>query len=421
MSDIGPTGAPAPAPASTPTPAPASQPAPQVHEAPIADHVTRPDPIDTQFPQKAPAESRRDSIQKAFDKAGKTEVKPEQKHRGMGDNNPPEPMEKEKLDLRKPPSKDDRPRSEHGHFAPRQEEGRQPPAPDGGSPQSANGQQRPDVAHGTNPLPPHAPYRDPPPRMAPHAQSEWHQAPESVRGEVHRMHKEMNEAYQRFRGDHEEMNNIRHFHQMAQEHGTTLQRALNNYTTMERKLVEDPFAAFDMIVSNLNLQTPEGQKLTFRDLAYAYLQQSPEQHKLVQAQNAQSAQSYQLGAINQKVDAIANHFQQMQYQQAHQYMRSGVDQFAATHPRFDELGAQIHQEVMLGFDLEAAYQRADRLYPATHAAQTREATPSAQTRSDKSIHGAPSSGLSDRHARANGKQVSSREAVAAAIRAVGAS
>jgi hypothetical protein len=414
MSDIG-QAAPA-APISTPAPAP--QAAPQQAEVPIQQNVERPTPIDTQFPQK---ETRRDSIQKAFDKAGKTEVKPETKHRGMGDNHPPEPMEKEKLDLKKPPPKDgDRPRSEHGHFAPRQEEGRQPPSPNGGfPPQSANGQQKAPLAHGTNPLPEHAPYRDPPPRMAPHAQAEWHQAPESVRGEVHRMHKEMSDAYQRFRADHEEMNTIRPFHQMAQEHGTTLQRALNNYTTMERKLVEDPFGGFDMITSNLNLHTPEGQKLTFRDLAYAYLQQSPEQHKLLQQQNAQSSQSYQLGAINQKVDAIANHFQQMQYQQAHQYMRSGVDQFAATHPRFDELGAQIHQEVMLGFDLDTAYQRADRLYPATHAAQTRQTTPSAQTR-DKSISGAPSSSPSDGR-RGNGKQVSSREAVTAAINAVRAS
>jgi len=175
-----------------------------------------------------------------------------------------------------------------------------------------------------------------------------------------------------------------------------------------------------MITSNLNLQTPDGQKLTFRDLAYAYLQQSPEQHKLVQQQNAQSSQSYQLGAISQKVDAIANHFQQMQYNQAHQHTRSAVDHFADSHPRFDELGAQIHEEVQLGFDLETAYRRADRLYPATQAAQTREATPSAQTR-DKSIHGAPSSSPSDGRARGNGKQVSSREAVTAALRAVGAS
>jgi hypothetical protein len=408
MSDVGISGAPAAAPEQAPQ-----------GEVPIQQHVDRPAPVDSQGPQKDAASSRRDVIQKAFDKAGETKVTPK---RGMGDNNPPEAMEKEKLDLKKPPAKDDRPRADHGHFAPRQPEGREPSRSEGGlAPQPGqqpagqqaqrNGQQRP-----VNPLPEYAPYREAPPRMADHAKAEWHNTPESVRGEVGRMHREMSDAYQKFRADHEEMNTIRHFQQMAREHGTTLQRAMTNYTTMERKLVSDPYGAFDMIVSNLNLRTPEGQKLTFRDLAYDYLSQTPEQHKLVQAQNAQSAQGYQLGALHQKVDAIANGFQQMQYQAAHSYTRSAVDQFADSHPRFDELGPAIEQEIKFGFDLETAYRRADAFYPATHAAQTR--TPTAQTRQDKSISGAPSSGLSDRQ-RGNGKASgSAREAAANAVRAV---
>jgi len=412
MSDVGISGAPAAAP----------EQAPPQGEVPIQQHVDRPAPVDSPGPQKAEAPSRRDVIQKAFDKAGETKVTPK---RGMGDNNPPEAMEREKLDLKKPPAKDDRPRADHGHFAPRLAEGREPPKSEGGlAPQSGqqangqqaqrNGQQRP-----VNPLPEYAPYREAPPRMADHAKAEWHNTPESVRGEVGRMHKEMSEAYQKFRADHEEMNTLRNFQQMAREHGTTLQRAMSNYTTMERKLVSDPYGAFDMIVSNLNLRTPDGQKLTFRDLAYDYLSQTPEQHKLVQAQNAQSAQGYQLGALHQKVDAIANGFQQMQYQQAHSYTRSAVDQFADSHPRFDELGPAIEQEIKFGFDLETAYRRADAFYPATHAAQTRQTTPSAQTRQhDKSISGAPSSGLSDRQ-RGNGKTTATaREAAASAVRAV---
>jgi hypothetical protein len=409
MSDVGISNAP---PASAPS-AP-----PLIAEIPIQQHVDRPAPIDSPGPQKAPdrAASVRESVQKAFDRAGDTAAKPVK--RGMGDNNPPEPMQKEKIDLKKPPPKEDsRPRAEHGHFAPSTDNRSQSlPNADRGQSQSANGQQKPAVAHG-NLLPEHAPYREPPPRMAPHAQAEWHAAPESVRGEVHRMHREMADAYSRFRADHEEMNGIRQFQQMAKEHGTTLQRALSNYTTMEKKLVSDPHAAFEMIVSNLNLRTPEGQKLTYRDLAYDYLQQSPEQHKLIQAQNAQSAQGYQLGALHQKVDAIANGFQQMQYAQAHSYTRSAVDQFADSHPRFDELGPAIEREIQFGFDLDTAYQRAERLYPATHAAQTRQTTPSAQTRSDRSISGAPTSSPSDGR-RGNGKPISSREAAANAVRAV---
>jgi hypothetical protein len=418
MTDVGLSGGAAPA--VEPAPAPVQG------EIPIQQHVDRPAPVDSPGPEKDRSASVRESVQRAFDRAGETKVTPK---RGMGDNNPPEPMAKEKLDLKKPPEKDDRPRADHGHFAPRvnEKQGTDPqqspggvqtndrPAQNSTTAALAQNGQRPPI----NPLPEYAPYREAPPRMADHAKAEWHRTPESVRGEVGRMHREMSEAYQKFKADHEEMNTIRNFQQMAREHGTTLQRAMTNYTTMERKLVSDPYGAFDMIVSNLNLRTPEGQKLTFRDLAYDYLSQSPEQHKLVQAQNAQSAQGYQLGALHQKVDAVANHLQQMQYQQAHSYTRSAVDQFADTHPRFDELGPAIEQEIQFGFDLETAYRRADAFHPATHAAQTRQTTPSAQTRQhDKSISGAPSSGLSDRQ-RGNGKTTATaREAVVNSVRAV---
>ena len=404
--------------------APASAPAAEV---PITPGVDRPAPIDSQGPQKPQgrAETVRETLERSFAKAGDTNAKPPTRH-GMGHNNPPEPMAKEqqKFDLKKPPPKDGegegRARAEHGHFAPREDRAGQAATASNGqatASNAANGQQAPGGQH-VNPLPDYAPYREPPPRMADHAKAEWHKAPESVRGEVARMHKEMSDAYTRFRGDHETMNTIRPFEQMAREHGTTLQRAMTNYTTMERKLVSDPYGAFDMIVSNLNLRTPDGQKLTFRDLAYDYLQQSPEQHRLTQAQNAQSAQSYQLGAINQKVEAIANGFQQLQYQEAHRQLRTGVDQYADQRPRFDELAPLIEREVYLGFDLDTAYRRAELLAPATHAAQTRQTNPSAQTRTlDKSISGAPSSGLSDRRSPGNGKVPSTREALANAHRA----
>ena len=43
------------------------------------------------------------------------------------------------------------------------------------------------------------------------------------------------------------------YHEMAQQHGTTLDRALNNYVTMEQKLRQDVIGGLDIIVNNLNL------------------------------------------------------------------------------------------------------------------------------------------------------------------------
>ena len=92
--------------------------------------------------------------------------------------------------------------------------------------------------------------------MAEHARREWAAAPESVRGEVHRMHNEFSQAYNQMKGAHDAFQPIARFHQMAQEHGTTLDRALENYTSMERKLRSDVVGGLDVIVNNLGLTDP---------------------------------------------------------------------------------------------------------------------------------------------------------------------
>jgi hypothetical protein len=230
------------------------------------------------------------------------------------------------------------------------------------------------------------------------------------------MHQEFNKAYQQYRGAHEAFQPIAHFHQMAQEHGTTLDRALHNYVSMEHKLRQDLVGGLDIIVNNLNLRTADGQKLGLRDVAYHILNQSPEQHKLVQNQNAQSAASQQIGALHQEVAGLKNALHQMHNAQQFTYTRSAVDQFAESHPRFDELGDLIENELKFGFDLETAYRRAELLRPATHAAQTR--TASAQTRPiDRSISGAPA-GPSNGTGRDQKKPVGRREAISNAMKRV---
>ncbi len=50
------------------------------------------------------------------------------------------------------------------------------------------------------------------------------------------MAREFHDAYQRSRADVQEMESIRHFQNMARQHGTSLQKALQNYTGMEQLL-----------------------------------------------------------------------------------------------------------------------------------------------------------------------------------------
>jgi hypothetical protein len=402
----------------------------------IAPAAPPPSTVGSQAPDKppsdvvkGPAEHRRDVIRKAFQRT--TEPGPATKGTPKaGHNQPPEETPKEKtappLDLKKRPDEQPQPRerAEHGHFAAKQADantaaGQQ--KTQAGQP-NPSGQPAPPASWNIVQLPEGAPHRNPPRRWSQQAQAEWAAAPESVRASVQRMNKEFSQAYGRMRADTEAMNAIRPFHQMAQQHGTTLDRALNNYVGMENKLRADPIAGLDLIVNNLNLRTPDGQKLTFRDIAWHVLNQSPDQHKTLQLANTQTAISHQMGQLHQQQQAIARGLQQLHYERRFSHTRAGVDRFAETHPRLDELGDLIERELKLGFDLPTAYQRADLLRPATHAAQTR--TAAAQTRtSDRSIHGAPDSGSSNgaSRSRSDSKPVGRRDSIANAIKRVNGS
>lgn len=402
---------------------PGGAPAAAPNEAVIDPNpVNLPQPTGSQAPDKPVEhkpgpEGRREAIQRAFDRANNPQAKPAKPaerprpapaEAKAGHNNPPEPTEG--LDLKKRPA--DQPRGERGQFAPREQQPAQQAARNQqAAQQQPQRQQHPQLPEGAN-------YRDPPQRMAEHAKRDWATTPETVRGDVHRMHQEFSQAYQQYRGDSEIMKTIKPFHELATKHGTTLQRALTNYVTMETKLRSDPIGGLDIIVNNLNLQH-NGQRLGLRDIAYAVLNQTPDQQKILQNQNMQAAAQHQIGALHAEIAGLKNHLQQMHTQQQFSYTRSAVDQFADQHPRFDELGPAIEQELKFGFDLETAYRRAEVLHPATHAAQTR--TPSAQTRpADKSISGAPDVSPSNGASKPE-KKVGRREAIQNAINRVNGS
>jgi hypothetical protein len=422
MSDVGITSAPAAAPSAP--------------SAPAGEAVINPSPVNMPSPigpQSAPAavpadfkgsehhpQSRRETIAKAFERARTEPPNAARPKPGMGHNQPPEAMAREKpkprqeppLDLKKRPAEQTQPtreRGEHGHFAAR-DANRQQTRP--GTPQQPRqGQGAP------NPLPQHAPYREPPTRrMSPAAQRDWGHAPETVRADVHRMYKEFSTASARMRGAYQAMKPIYPYHQLAQQHGTTLDRALNNYVSMENKLRADPVGGLDVIINNLNLRTPDGQRLGLRDIAWHVLNQTPEAHKTLQMQNSQTAIAHQMGQLHAQQQAIAQDLQRLHYERQFSHTRGAVDRFAETHPRLDELGHLIEQELRLGFDLPTAYRRAELLKPGHTAAQTRNTT--AQTRSsDRSISGAPDSSLNGGPRRQK-TSASPREAVAKALQRV---
>ena len=166
----------------------------------------------------------------------------------------------------------------------------------------------------------------------------------------------------------------------------------------------------------MKLRSPDGQPIGIRDVAYHILNQTPDQHRLLQSQNTQMAQSHQLAQTQQRLAQLEQSMQQAYAQQQFVYSRSTVDQFADSHPRFDELSDVIYQELAAGHSLDIAYRRAELLRP-NPAAQTR--TPSAQTRpADRSISGAPDGGSMNGASRAKKPVPSIHDAVTNAVRQV---
>ena len=353
---------------SAPSAPPPSAPAPVQTEVPINPNPpSSPNPVGPQAPQAPTGDvegskhrplSRRETIQAAFDKATRQQdakdgkpvpaaraepAKAKPADAKPGHNKPPEATdaEKPKLNLKKRPEDQDtktldspQPRDK-GRFAPRQQAD---PAAAPDAAQTAAQTAAKDAQKPAPQLPDNAPYREPPPRMAEHAKREWASAPESVRGEVHRMHQEFGQAYSAYKGAYDAFMPVARFHKMATDHGTTLEQALTNYTSMEQKLRSDLVGGLDVIINNLGIKGQNGEKIGLRDVAYHVLSQSPEAIKQTQMGNQQTAAGQQIGALHQEINGLKHALHQMHTAQQFSYTRSQVDQFAASHPRFDELG-----------------------------------------------------------------------------------
>jgi hypothetical protein len=50
----------------------------------------------------------------------------------------------------------------------------------------------------------------------------------------------------------------------------------------------------------------------------------------------------------------------------HRRARRRVDRFASSHPRFDEIADLIERELKRGYDLSAAYKRAEKIADVQH-------------------------------------------------------
>lgn len=368
-----------------------------INEAP----ATPPNPLESSGPEKPqePAESAKPSAS-VKDALAKAEAKlKEANEKAKAPEAKPEPKEKVEPTKAEAPKEDakaaDRPRTEDGKFAPKQ---------------PAEGQQQPEAKPAQ---PSETRFHEAPKRFSDDAKQAWAQAPEPVRAEIHRAVKELEEGIGRYR---EVVEPLKPYIQLAQQHNTTVDRALEQYVTLERKLMSpnpsDKMAALDHVFQYAGINP--------REWAAQLLNQTPDQ--VATQQDAVIRELRQeIATLKQHVGGVTQTIQQ----QREAATLQEVNAFAEAHPRFDELAADIVLLMDTGRaqTLSEAYQLAERLNPApAKAPQTAEPAPlipepapaaDAQTKGAKSITGAPSSGSSPAPKRPPSKSI--RESLERAV------
>lgn len=247
-----------------------------------------------------------------------------------------------------------------------------------------------------------------PDRFSDEAKAAWEAAPEALRQETLRMQQELQNGLEKYRADAEQFSELSEFKQMADAAGTTMKDAMARYVQADQHLEQDLVGGLDHIARQ-----------------YGYSLQQVAEHILGQAPNEQAAQSdrviaglqQQIQQLQGQVGEVTTTFEQQRTNE----IRSSVEAFAKSHPRFDELQGDIAELIRTGYakDLPDAYEKADRLKPAaitTASANPAEILSAQTTKGSKSITGSPTGGSTPSATPVPG---SPRSAIDAAFEAVG--
>lgn len=284
-----------------------------------------------------------------------------------------EPAKAEAKPETKPEGKaDDRARGEDGKFVAKdtaEHASNQPEKADNGQKADANPGEPEKTA---------TTFSEPPRRFSPDAKAEWAKAPEPVRAEITRAVSELEKGLSEYQQRWEP---IKHFDEMARQHGTTIDKAMANYVGIEQKLAANPIEGLSQICDNMGF--------SLRDVAAHILGQTPDQAaSATDAANRQLRQ--EIAQLKQELSGVSTTIKS----QTEQATLKQIEAFSADKPRFEELADDIAFFLQNGRanDLQEAYSLAERLNPAPQAAAPAPAEPAQPRKGNLSLSGAPSTG-----------------------------
>lgn len=349
-----------------------------------AVHIPEPTPRQTPLSQeppepKAKSASIDDAVSKAFDraeKAAQSKVEP-------GPRAKAEPKEA------KAPEPEGKARAEDGRFASREakEQGQSAPKAAEGAPTQAVAAPEAKLAEAGR-SEARASHYEPPARFNDQGKAEWQATPDSVKAEVHRAIKNLEDGYVKHKEGAERYEKLRQYDEIAKQNGRDLSASLGALKQFEDTMRSNPLAAIDYALREAGPRKPDGSPLTLNDIVSHLSGQTTDQR--VQAAQAR---------IHELETQIARRDQEAELPRM-------VDEFKASHPRFDELADVMAVLIKNNTapDLAGAYELAELLRPVAassapsalpQASSAVDATPAAvppvaKPAGQKSISGAPS-------------------------------
>lgn len=236
-----------------------------------------------------------------------------------------------------------------------------------------------------------------PERFSNDAKAIWDTAPEPVKAEVDRMHREMTAGIEKHRASAERFETIRHFDEMAARSGTDLKTALERYTNLENVLRSNPLRGLEEVCNNIGL--------SLRDVAAHVLGQSPDQERSQSDATIRELRQ-QVQHLTQQVQGVTQTFEK----QGADRIEQQIHAWSEGKPWFEVVAPHMAAELQAGApDLDAALEAVLQKHPSL-AAIVKPAKPAsedpdpaasaaaaaelvAQTdKGSKSIKGAPTAG-----------------------------
>lgn len=233
----------------------------------------------------------------------------------------------------------------------------------------------------------------PPARFTKQAQTDWANAPESIRSEVSRLEKELTQGIEKYRADAEAFEPLRQYHDMAKQHGTTVDAALSNYLRFDNLWANNPVQAF---VETCRATRHDPQQVLQALVNGGQVQQQgpdPRDQAIQELRRENAALREEFGGIKKTVE-------QTKYESAYNQTLSQINDFAKDKPHFEKLLPTINKLIETKFttDLTEAYDAAVRLNPDIAAeiesakAAKAPKQPASNAKAALSITGSPTNG-----------------------------